>query len=196
MRLRQSNSTIRGTAPPSPSASGPRWQITLPTHPEPASTRRKNKACWRMGLLPHLSLVPSRGREFIPSKRQNPPKKKPGYPKPGISFPALRPPGKAPGREGWERPPAPHVCAVRPGPALPTSRRHPGPASGPPVPSTWGAGTSHRPPPRPPGAAQPPRREVPYLVLGSPLLIRLHRSPVATTRPDLAAAAPSHASGS
>lgn len=46
------------------------------------------------------------------------------------------------------------------------------------------------------GAAQRPGVRVPYLVLGSPLLVRLYRPLVATTRPDLAAAAPSYASGS
>lgn len=71
-------------------------------------------------------------------QQQQQQQQQPEYPKPEISFPALCPPGKALGREGWERPLASHVSAARPGQALPTSRRHPGPASGPLVPSTWG----------------------------------------------------------
>lgn len=149
-----------------------------------------------MGLLAHL--LPLFPREVVsnPTQTSKPAKKETRVSEAWIFFSRPVPAGESPRAGGLgEAARTPRVRRqARPGPALPTSRRHPGPASGPPVLSTWGAGASHRPPLRPPSLLRGVR--VPYLVLGSPLLVRLHRPLVATTRPDLAAAAPSDASGS
>ena len=135
------------------------------------------------------------------------------------SRPALRP-GESPGAErarvrggggGGERRPS-HTCAPQGWPSsspLPVAApAASAPAASPGASRTLHVGRQDRPPPRSPRRRQPstppPRGPpshtapgLPYLVLRSPLLVRLHRALVATPRPDLAAAAaPSSASGS
>lgn len=103
------------------------------------------------------------------------------------------------------------MCAAGLAVLKPTSRRRPGGlgsrrlarglpdaprgAPGPPPPRSPRRRQPSTPPPRGPPSHTAPG--LPYLVLRSPLLVRLHRALVATPRPDLAAAAaPSSASGS
>lgn len=107
---------------------------------------------------------------------------------------------------GGERRPS-HTCAPQGWPAsnpLPVAApAASAPAASPGASPTLHVGRQGRPPCPP---AAPRAREgtsshrapgLPYLVLRSPLLVRLHRALVATPRPDLAAAtAPSSASGS
>lgn len=159
-----------------------------------------------MGLLPHLFPLFLCEVMSNPIKPPKPAKKETRVSKAWNFFSRPEPARESPRAGGLgEAARTPRVRRqARPGsahfPSPPRSCLRP---SGPLVRSTWGTGASHRPPPphpslRPPGAAQSAAAcGSPYLVLGSPLLVRFHRPLVATTRPDLAAAAaPSDASGS
>lgn len=156
-----------------------------------------------MGLLPHLFPLFPREVMSNPIKTPKPAKKETRVCEAWNFFSRPAPAGESPRAGGLgEAARTPRVRRQAPSgsahfPSPPRSCLRP---SGPLVRSTWGTGASHRPPPslRPLRAAQSTAAcGSPYLMLGSPLLVRLHRPLVATTRPDLAAAAaPSDASGS
>lgn len=154
-----------------------------------------------MGLLAHL--LPLFPREVVsnPTQTSKPAKKETRVSEAWIFFSRPVPAGESPRAGGLgEAARTPRVRRqARPGPA----RLCPLPVATPALPQALRSSPRGEPGPRTAprcGRPGPPSLlrgvRVPYLVLGSPLLVRLHRPLVATTRPDLAAAAPSDASGS